>query len=710
METDVVIPKKYPMGLDGIRRQYHDRHVIDIDYDSAPAELLGALLRRYKNVVLCLDDVLLSNETFTKVYQDLLDILKWAFAYDDVRNMPIHFTIHHDSKTMNKIELKKFLSNMILWFGFLDADAVDEMDEDDIFPFDESESMKDIITYLNDHIIDLFGDDNRSRNACISEISFHMSSISRAFGPIMSLSFSTYNIIQSEKENPEIHDLMYYKIPDGITPHELEQILSENTDKLINAICKTKSQLRPLFLSGKNLNKNQVKEIFLKIGFKADTNGNTIPYVVDCNLLINGISKPSYIYIQAISGRKSLILTKVAMSEPGTFSKRLTNNTTSAAILDQNPPTPDYRCDSEVPITYHIMNSTWLKCLHGRYYFDPDTNELKILNYRNDSHLIDRDVKFLSPVTCTDPRGVCPTCYGRLYKINKDLTSAGAFAATKLSEPIGQMVLSSKHSQTTNSVPIVFRNEFGEVFELNSAEISLREDTGNDEEDDIEWSILLGEVFIEESEDVDVYYVNQFSIIRHDTGESIHIEEENGSRMYLSDEMVSFYKSLKAKNKPIPIADLENQVAVLFNVEIKNGELTEPLRIIKGILNTKDHAGAKTIDELCQKTAEFYLDIAKIPYDLVHCEMVIRGLIRKLSNSLERPDFGPGGDHNDYQLMTINGALFENPSATTAMTYPYLKRQLASAEFWKKSAPGHSDAMFVPRLSDIIWDEDEIED
>ena len=394
------------------------------------------------------------------------------------------------------------------------------------------------------------------------------------------------------------------------------------------------------------------------------------------------------------------------MSEPGTLAKRIINNTTSVSVLDQNP---DYCCDSEVYVTYHIMNDTWLKCLNGRYYVDPETKELKLLNYKTDKHLIDQDVSFKSPVTCTDPNGVCSTCYGKLYRINKDLNSAGAFAGIKLSEPIGQMVLSSKHSQTTNSIPICFVNEFNEVFELSSAEISIREDTGNDDEDSIEWSIILGEVFVEESEDVDVYYVLKYSILNESTGEIIHIEEQNGSRMYFSDEMVSFYKSIPParRNKPIAIADLENSVSVLFNVEIKNDELTEPLRIIKGILNTNNHAGATTIDELCQKTAEFYLDTVNLGYDLVHCEMVIRGLIRKQSVSTERPDFGPGGDHNDCQIMTINAALFDNPSATTSMSYCYFRRQLASAEFWKKSAPGHADAMFVPKLNDILVDDEE---
>lgn len=700
------LPHKYPLGLEGMQRKYHDRYIIDIDYDGAPCAPLGVLLRKYRGIYLILDDVLANEHIFKKVYQELLDILKWGFTYDEIRKLPMHFKIHEDDDVVHVMELNKFLSNMILWWSWMIADKVDQMTEDDIMIFCEEKSMNDTRAFIDDHIVPLFGDNNKGRNAVVAEISFHMSSITRAFGMIIGLGISVYNIIQSEKQNPEIHEIMYGHIPTTLTPHEMEHELSHRTARLIKAFCETDSDLRPLLLAGKNINHGQLRETFIKIAYKADTNGNTIPYVVDANLMINGICKPAYYYILAISGRKSLVLTKVSMSDPGTFSKRVINNTTSAAYLDVVD--EDYSCDTCVHVTYEIRNKTWLKCLNGRFYLDEETGEYKQVNYKTDEHLIGTKQKFRSPVTCTDPDGVCHTCYGALYDINKDLNSAGAFAATKAGEPMGQIILSSKHHQSTDSVPIAFSDRFGEVFELASAEITLREDNNDDEEATNEWSLIFDEVYIEESEDVDVYYVKKFQVLNETTGELITIEEENGSSMYMTDELIKIYKGLRTKTKPIPVADLEDSVSVLFNVEVKNSELSEPLKVINTILNTSGHGGAKTIDEICQLVGDFYLDTVHIEYDLVHFEMIVRGLIRKESNIMEFPDFGPDGDHNDYQILSINASLFNNPSPTTSMLYGYLRKQFKGAAFWKKTSPGHTDPMFVSRLYDIMPDEDRV--
>jgi len=111
--------------------------------------------------------------------------------------------------------------------------------------------------------------------------------------------------------------------------------------------------------------------------------------------------------------------------------------------------------------------------------------------------------------------------------------------------------------------------------------------------------------------------------------------------------------------------------------------------------------GAKTIDDVCQKMAE-YLMKAGINYDLVHAEMIIRALVRKKSNDLEFPDFTRNGNHEDYQIMRLNAALFRNPSPTVSISTGYLRKQLLSPEFYKKDKPSYLDPLFVDKLSDVI--------
>ena len=139
----------------------------------------------------------------------------------------------------------------------------------------------------------------------------------------------------------------------------------------------------------------------------------------------------------------------------------------------------------------------------------------------------------------------------------------------------------------------------------------------------------------------------------------------------------------------------------LFTIEVKNKELTEPLKIFTKVLNTHEHMGATNLSDLCQIFAE-KLILMGIKYELVHAEMIIRSLIRKKSNILEFPDFGMGGNLNDYQILKLDEAQLYNPSALVSMPYGYLRRQLLSTELYEKTQTGALDALYVSDLSKYI--------
>ncbi len=268
---------------------------------------------------------------------------------------------------------------------------------------------------------------------------------------------------------------------------------------------------------------------------------------------------------------------------------------------------------------------------------------------------------------------------------------------TKISEPFGQAVLSSKHDQLTDSNLIAFNKEFDDVFELSSNEIILKDEPVND--DDL--YILLDNVEVEvDDDDREIYYTTSFKIV-DDKGNSIYtIEEENEASFYLSDQLLSTYKRMKKKVKPISLDDFESD-SILFMVEIKNKELTEPFKVVQKILNSKDRMGATTISEVVQIFGENLIRMG-IKYDLVHAETIVKGLIRKKSNELEYPDWSRNGDHHDYKLMRLNEALFKNPSPLVSMAYGDLRRQLISPDFYTKDQASHMDALFVPQLSKYL--------
>lgn len=390
----------------------------------------------------------------------------------------------------------------------------------------------------------------------------------------------------------------------------------------------------------------------------------------------------------------NIIVKKIrSMGQPGAFSKKLTMNSISSTLRE------DYEnCDSILTIDYYIKTDEFLKLLDGRYYYDSKGN-MKLLDYKKDKDLIGKVVRFKSPVTCNSKEGVCKYCYGHMFDINKGLSSAGAYASLKITEPIGQAVLSSKHSQTTSSNELKFSEGYDDVFETTSSMITLREDSDLD----ADLYIKLNDVKVEEMDDSEFYYVESFDLIDSNGNMIRHIEEESGAKFYLNDRLISLYKQkMKLKNNdPIFSLDDIDDDESLFTIEVKNKELTEPLKIFTKVLNTHEHMGAKNLSDLCQIFAEKLIQMG-IKYELVHAEMIIRGLIRKKSNILESPDFGIGGNLNDYQILKLDDAQLNNPSALVSMPYGYLRRQLLSPDLYEKTQTGPLDALYVSNLSDYV--------
>ncbi|MCM1214072.1 MAG: hypothetical protein NC548_06080 [Lachnospiraceae bacterium] len=672
----------------------------EIDYYSPPLVPWEKLEATYLNpeLVLVVHEIMKTEENFTVIFQDLLDIMKYKFEIEEYRKKKIliRFTMDEAEKP-KAIEIRHLISNMILWRPFIEMDKVELLGPDHIFDFTEF-NVSALMKYMNEKILKDCESDFATQNSMINDICHSITNVSHAFCLLMGMGVSLYDIHQIELRNPEAAEIMHGAIDPSLEPEEIEKELSARTSRLIDIIAHDtgNNDMKPLFASGSGIKPAQFKELVVKIGFKADLNGNTIPMLINSSFLMEGLNKPSYYYINAMSGRKAAILAKIAIGKPGAFSKKLSQVVTPTGYLsDTTEP-----CDSITPIHYHIKDDKFLKLLNGRYYYD-SRGRMHYLDYERDKHLIGRVVDFRSPITCTGHDGVCPYCYGHLYGINNSMFSPGVLASLKLTEPLSQGVLSAKHSQTTHSNAIQFDESFQELFELNSTEINLRDDANPDEE----LFLKLSNVHMEEFDDSEFYFVTGFDIINRARQVVYHIAENNGAKMYLNQDLVARYKHKKNKATAsdtciIPLDDFDDDSS-LFTIEVKNQELTDPIKVFESILNRKDHAGAKTISDLCQIFAEALMNMG-VSYDLVHAEMVIRALVRKRSNIMEMPDFSAAGNPSDWQITRLNDALLYHPSALVSMPYGYLRKQLLSPELYEKDAPSHLDALFVSDLSQYI--------
>lgn len=665
---------------------------MEIDYFGTPVRTEKELHAVYFNKKFCMiiEEVLESHSMYKMIFQDMLDILKYGFEIEDVRKHPIKFKFHATDKKTHTMQIRHLLSNMILWRAFIDIDKVELLDETFIYDV-ENFSPQSLKTYIDDMLLPIHDGDFASKNAMVDDICHSIVCISHAFCLLMGMSISIYDILQTEKRHPEITELIAGSVDQSLSPDEIEKSLNERTHQLTKILINDteNNDLKPLLI-GKNLKPASLREFIVKIGFKSDISGNTIPILIDSNFLLNGLAKPSSLYINALGGRKSLILTKTRMGDPGFFSKKLSQVTTSPSILGT-----EECCDSAGYIQYSIRDDAFLRLLNGRTYYD-QYGSMHVLDYKKDKQLIGKIVPFRSPATCMGHDGICKACYGHLYELNKDMASVGCLASLKISEPAGQTVLSSKHQQSTNSSAISFPVEFEQAFELTSTEVTLRADS----DFDADMSIRLPEVFIEEMDDSEFYYVNEFELIDNSNGAIYRISEDNDAKLYLNDQIVQIYRRMRDKTQLISLENVDDEES-LFTVEIKNKELTEPIKIFQKLLNMNDHMGARTLSELCQKFADALIGMGTM-YDLVHAECIIRALVRRKTDLTKFPDFSHAGNPNDMEIVKLDDGLLYNPSPLVSMSFGYLKKQLLGAELYEKSAPSHLDALWVPRLSEFI--------
>lgn len=667
-----------------------------IDYRGHPKRSLTELLSLYSHEhFLVLDDILGNKDLYNATYQDILDILKYGLEYKVIREWPIHFIIHrgdpYDIDHIYTQECRHFLSSLCIWYAFMKMERVDILDESYIIDW-KSRDAEFIARFMDEKVLPFCELDFHSQNAIIDECFYRIKAISDTFCLIFGYSASIYDIMRAEEANPEIHSLIYDEIPANLQPKEMEDLLNTRNNRLMQLFRESDSDLRPLLESGKNLSSNQCKEIFLRIGFKADMSNRTIPWYIDANLLRTGICVPSYFLIIAGSGRKAQIESKLSMSKPGAMSKKMNHNAT-AAILRKDREI----CDSTRPVYYTIEDDEFLKKLDRRNYYD-ENGEMHMLDYAKDKHLIGRRLGFRSPCTCTSTEGVCAACYGGLFDINVDLFSQGSLAATKTSEPTSQLILKQKHSQFTSSGEINFNDFFYQVFDIASTEVTLTDDV------DLASGLLmqLGPVEVEETDDGDAYRVDYFDIIDYEGNVKGRVQEEHEYPLYLAKEMVAAYK--QAAGHPIPLSrfnDIADEV-ILFNIEIKSKAVSQSLQLITQALDSKDHLGcARDVDGLCQKFGRIMID-SGIAYPFVHNEMIIRTLMRKIGSETEFPDFSANGDHDDYEILRLTWSLRKNPSPIIRLSTGWLKSSLTSTTLYESTAPCHFDALFVPKLTDVI--------
>lgn len=648
-----------------------------------------------------IDDILIDDDTYNNMRSCILNLVRGSFTIRACREYPIKFKFNKKDKEEYQLELRDFLINLILFEPFIELYGLNVLDKSYIF--DCKTGIPNIENYINNKIILTLKDyqvKNTYLNIRISNVIYNLRMISVDFSQILGLNFNIFTFADMYSSNTEIKDIMETKFDESLQPYEIEaqlkelqnremQIYKDLPDNELGAILRSATGVKP----------KQFTEFTIAGGLKPTIDGYTIPEVIQNSILIGGLDRPSYFYIDAGGANKSLIMNKRVMGSAGYFGK-LVSLLTRTLSMD----TEISDCGNPHLIEIELKTNTHLKRCDGKY-FKVNKNDIdySVLNYEKHKHLVGKKIYIRSAITCGLGNHVCAKCIGIQALTNADIANGvSTFYSEEVTKVVEQNILSTKHLLETFSEIIKFNDNFYKFFTLIGGEIMPVLQVEDEDKDIDDYAIYINPDDInkvDEYEDDSLF--NNFLpdakfVIRNINNpkeEDIPIELEDKELFISKDVMKDIYKN----NGYIYFSEL-NEDMKLFEINIQNKELTKPLYDLMDLINKKKDNDNETIDSMLQQFLDLMVT-AKISASIVAGEVIINRLIKDVNDPYVRPDFSQE-IMPKYQIKTVKNALTKNKSPLIGLSSENLKKQLLDDELYTtRYEESYVDPLFKETIS-----------
>ena len=648
-----------------------------------------------------IDDILVDDDTYNNMRSCILNLVRGSFTIRACREYPIKFKFNKKDKEEYQLELRDFLINLILFEPFIELYGLNVLNKSYIF--DCKTGIPNIENYINNKIILTLKDyqvKNTYLNIRISNVIYNLRMISVDFSQILGLNFNIFTFADMYSSNTEIRDIMETKFDESLQPYEIEaqlkelqnremQIYKDLPDNELGAILRSATGVKP----------KQFTEFTIAGGLKPTIDGYTIPEVIQNSILIGGLDRPSYFYIDAGGANKSLIMNKRVMGSAGYFGK-LVSLLTRTLSMD----TEISDCGNPHLIEIELKTNTHLKRCDGKY-FKVNKNDIdySVLNYEKHKHLVGKKIYIRSAITCGLGNHVCAKCIGIQALTNADIANGvSTFYSEEVTKVVEQNILSTKHLLETFSEIIKFNDNFYKFFTLIGGEIMPVLQVEDEDKDIDDYAIYINPDDInkvDEYEDDSLF--NNFLpdakfVIRNINNpkeEDIPIELEDKELFISKDVMKDIYKN----NGYIYFSEL-NEDMKLFEINIQNKELTKPLYDLMDLINKKKDNDNETIDSMLQQFLDLMVT-AKISASIVAGEVIINRLIKDVNDPYVRPDFSQE-IMPKYQIKTVKNALTKNKSPLIGLSSENLKKQLLDDELYStRYEESYVDPLFKETIS-----------
>lgn len=655
------------------------------------------------NRILDLNEILPDRDLFKSIYRHIYHILEEGFEIDNIRKFPVKVTFNKKSNEYIEMELRHLLINMVFLRAFVELEVDVELDNSYLFDASQTNN-KTIKKYIDNKIIIPFIDDFSKDedefmrfNIVLHDVIYRLNKIPKDFNMLMGLTLNLEDsFIKVANENERFNEIIRTKLPDNMQPKEIEDHLNSLMKEEIEILKSTPNCFQPILRAGTGIKDQQLREFSISGGMKSDLMGNTIPIPINSNFIVGGLNSITNYYLDAQASRKPLIANKEKMGNSGHLALLLK----LACIGTYISPTTD-DCHTPHTTSLKMTSKKMIEKCAGRYFRKPGSRNFRILK-STDTHLVGKTLLFRDPSKCSCKDGVCKKCYGALSEINKNM-DVGLLAATYISRPLSQNILSTKHLNTTNSCLIRFNPEFDKFFKLEANQIKILHDHESDV-DINDYELYIDNIIqIDElADNTDFNKFLQFVKIRNGKNheETYEIIEDEASELFIHPEFDTILKELeKGENDEYVISFRDISEEILFTVNIENNELTKPLKDLDNLLKGGHFKDMNvTIDQMEQTFLELMIE-SNIGVNGIHAATILRSLVRESGNYLKRPDFNKL--FVDYVVLGYPKALEDNPALTTSFAYDYLKKQLTTYTTYMKHSYSPLDLLFAKTLPSI---------
>jgi len=528
--------------------------------------------------------------------------------------------------------------------------------------FFESREATDLNDYIDkiSRIYEEKRDDIKPLKEGISQSIVELSDDTARVVSLRGSSISLFELGRLAKEHKEFYDLLHFEIPDGLELNEIEKMVETKVDEMLAFLSSTPSSYQEL-IKGEAVSKRQLGQSIVNVGLKPDIEGMVNPDPINTSF-IRGLRNRKDFLTCATGARKALLINFCQVKLSGYMARKLSLLTLKSTLSEE-----EY-CDTKFTIPVEIKNAKTLKRLEGRV-----TENGHVITEK-DVDLIGTKIGIYSPITCNCKTGICKRCYGKLAIFNKDY-HVGIAAVLLLTDPLTQMLLSSKHLLMAKTEKVDWPEDFGSAFFLDRDSIYPTLENGK---------IVIDVANIAEDEEGDLYTKVVTAKIRNRL-----VRFVSPKKLFLRKEEVKKYAK---ESKSITIEP--DQSISCFFIKMRNVELSSTLTSIIDLLSQSDHDGFG--NDICGILNSFLdrLNDSKIGIASVHAEVILANLLTQAGTN-QRPDFSEEKENLDLQVASITEAIMNNEALSTSFAFEQIKKQINSTKTYLKTKAGIFDRLFV---------------